>query len=349
VLVQTNPQITLEEKLEFLGRPAAFPDAPDAVEVIETHFAWLFLSRRFVYKLKKPIRFQELDVTTVAARRANCELEVSLNRRLAENVYIGVVPLCADGGRLRLDGAGEAVDWLVHMYRLPGERVLDQAGVHGTVTDAELAALVDKLGAFYRRAARASWDEAEYRRALGGRIEKYAAQFAALDLPFDGDTVRELEALQIAFIRDRAPLFDARIAAERVVDAHGDLRPEHVFLGDDPQIIDCLEFSAALRLLDSAEEIAFLELECERIGCAAVGRRIYEMYRERCADPVPDELYAFYRSLRALVRALLSAWHLDDDLDAPAGARWSAQAQWYLGAGAAAIKSATCAPGSGRE
>lgn len=337
VLVDSNSDIALEAKLDFLARPASFPDAPDAVEIVETHFAWVFLSRRLVYKLKKPIRFQELDVTTLAARRANCELEVSLNRRLAASVYLGVVPLALRGGRLELEGDGEPVDWLVKMNRLPRERMLDHVGVRSTVSDAEIESLADKLSGFYRRTARAPWTGAEYRQALTARIEGYGRQLGALDLPFDGWLVGSLVEQQIAFVRAHAAVLEMRAATGRVVDAHGDLKPEHVYLADDPQIIDCLEFAVALRLLDTAEEIAFLGLECERIGCATVGRRIYDAYRRCCADPGADELYDFYRSVRAVVRALLSAWHLGDDLDAAARARWETQARWYLDTAGAAL------------
>ena len=91
--MEPHRDLDLSEKVAFLRRPDSYPDGPEAVDVIETHFAWVFLSRRFVYKLKKPVRFPDLDLTTVRARRANCELEIALNRRLAAETYIGVVAL----------------------------------------------------------------------------------------------------------------------------------------------------------------------------------------------------------------------------------------------------------------
>jgi aminoglycoside phosphotransferase family enzyme len=121
------------------------------------------------------------------------------------------------------------------------------------------------------------------------------------------------------------------------------LRPEHICLGTDPQIIDCLEFSAALRLLDAAEEMAFLALECERIGCKQVGRRIYETYVRRQSDPAAADLYEFYRSVRAVVRALLCAWHLSDDVDAQTHALWDTRARWYLDVAATEIRAAQTA------
>jgi hypothetical protein len=91
----------LAARVDCLSRPETYPGSTLAVEAIETHFAWVFLAGRFAYKMKKPLKFRELDLTTLATRRANCELEVALNRRLAPTVY-STVPLCDVGGRLSL-------------------------------------------------------------------------------------------------------------------------------------------------------------------------------------------------------------------------------------------------------
>ena len=320
----------LRTKVDFLSRPESFPDHPASVEAIETHFAWVFLSRTFVYTLKKPIRFHDFDFTSLQARRANCELEMALNRRLAEAVYISVVPLGVSGSNLALECAADPVDWLVKMHRLPRERMLDQAAPHGSVGDRDLIPLLDKLAAFYSRTSRTAWDGPAYRQTLTRQIEGSAAQLAVPDLGMDASGARELADAQLDFIAANSGQFDARVTAGRVVDAHGDLRPEHIFLSADPQIIDCLEFSADLRMLDTAEEISFLALECERLGFAPIGKRVFELYRQRCDDRITEELFRFYRSRRALTRAVLSAWHLRDDLTGAAAQRWLERANWYV-------------------
>jgi aminoglycoside phosphotransferase family enzyme len=336
--MQSATETPLPAEVLFLSRPDAYPDRPAAVEIVETHFAWVFLSRQFVYKLKKPIRFRGLDLTTLAARQANCELEVALNRRLADGVYIGVVPLGHNGAGFALESPIEPVAWLVKMQRLPAERTLDRAALDGTVRDADLVRVVDRLAAYYARAARAPWTGPEYRRALVSRIDEYGAELCAYGLGAELTArVRALTAAQRAFIDAHADALDARVAAGRVIDAHGDLRPEHVFLlADEVQIIDCLEFSAELRLLDSAEEIAFLALELERLGHAAIAHRIVELYSQRCADSDAAELFGFYRSMRALVRALLAVLHVQD-ARADSRERWHARASWYLDAASTAL------------
>lgn len=328
----STADVELRAKIDCLSRPETFPDRPLVVEAIETHFAWVFLAGRFAYKLKKPLHFHDFDFTTLATRRANCELEVALNRRLAAAVYIGTVPLCAVGARLSLGGPGPPVEWLVKMHRLPGDRSLERLLAAKRLNDEQLQALTQTLARFYAAAARASWDGRGYRRALTAEIERTAVDLAAPVLTLDGGQVRAIAAALLQRLAAMTGGFHARVTAGRVVDAHGDLRPEHIFFTPEPQIIDCLEFSAELRLLDSAAEVAFLALECERLGHGKVAARIVDLYRERGDDDIDAELLAFYRSLRAFVRAKLAAWHLREELDAATAAHWRTRAQWYLDA-----------------
>src|SRR5690606_29582079 len=131
-------------------------------------------------------------------------------------------------------------------------------------------------------------------------------------LRLDGELLqRALKATWCAF----AVLEDElgqRAREDRIVEAHGDLRPEHIFLVDPPCVIDSLEFSKELRTLDPAEELAFLWVECEQAGDVGPAARVLASYRRASADPVSDRLLDFYRSRRALVRAKLVAWHLYD-------------------------------------
>jgi aminoglycoside phosphotransferase family enzyme len=217
--------------------------------------------------------------------------------------------------------------------------MLDQATHEGTVTAAELQALIAKLAGFYKRTAHAPWDEDEFLRRLDQSSVSFGSRLSEPEFGLDEKLIQRLIADQRSFIEDRAGQLAARIAQGRVVDTHGDLRPEHIFLADNPQIIDCLEFSTELRLQDSAEEIAFLALECERLGQSRIAEQILGLYRDSSEDPVSPELLQFYRSRRALVRALLSAWHLEN-ADIPDAEHWIQRAYWYLDAARESIERA---------
>ena len=148
----------------------------------------------------------------------------------------------------------------------------------------------------------------------------------ALGLP--SGTVRRIDAVLRRALRLRADLFAAR--AGRLVDGHGDLRPEHIcFDGRVVRIIDRIEFNAALRLIDPLDELAYLDLECERLGSPAAGRRIREG-AARALTGRPDEIVRlFYRCHRAMLRARLSIAHLLEPEPATP-AKWAPQAKAYL-------------------
>ena len=320
----------VEAKVAFLRRVEAYPETPNSVEVVETHMSWVFLTDRYAYKLKKPVRFDSLDFSTVELRRRDGEEEVRLNRRLAPEVYLGTLALAADErGALSLGGEGEVVDWLVWMLRLPADRMLDARIFSGTLREAEVRPAALRLARFFAGAAPVELDAAEYRRRLAEGVEadRRALSRAAFGLP--GERVAALARAAQGCLERHAALFERRVAERRIVEGHGDLRPEHVCLTPEPVIIDCLEFSRELRLLDPADELAFLALECERLGAPAVGGWFLNAYTELTGDAPPPLLLRFHRTYRALRRAKIAVWHLEDP-DVREPARWVARARRYL-------------------
>jgi aminoglycoside phosphotransferase family enzyme len=323
-----------EDKVARLRDPRVYPDHPAAIEVIETHFSWVFLTERRVYKLKKPVRYHGIDFTTLAARRRNCEQEVALNRRLAPRIYLGVAALTQTAaGGVAFDGAGAIVDWLVVMRRLPAAGMLDVAIRAGTVDPAAVDRIAALLSGFYRNATPAPLTPETYRQRLAATLAENRTVLDAVE-GLDPTLVARLRAWQEDFLCARGALFADR--AGRLVDAHGDLRPEHVCLAPEPAIIDCLEFDAALRQLDPLDELTYLGLECERLGAAQIGTRILDHYQAANADRCPPELIDFYRAFRACVRARIAIWHLAD-CAANEGERWRQRARDYLALAGARI------------
>lgn len=311
----------LAAKLTFLRESRAFDGVRD---VIETHMSWVFLTGRRAFKLKKPVRLPYVDYRTLERRRRACENELRLGRRLAPDVYEAVVPLVAGAGGLAIDGTGQTVDWLVVMRRLPAERMLPQMLARGDATAAQADAVGELLASFYQRARRATWDAAFYGRHLRELVAGVAAELVQR-----GAEVGRIVEAQRAGLDARQAELATRIAEGRVVEAHGDLRPEHVCLESPPVVIDPLEFDEDLRTLDAASELAFFTLECDRLGARWFADRVVARYVERCADGVSAELVALYRGQHALTRALIALRRLDDARPED-HERWRAKAADYL-------------------
>lgn len=320
----------IEAKVAFLARPQTYADAPRAVEVVETHMSWVFLTDRHAYKLKKPVRYDSLDFSTPALRWRDCEEEVRLNRRLACDVYLGVLTLGWDPARgLSLDGQGEPVDWLVWMRRLPAYQMLDARIRRAAIERADVHGAALALAKFYAEGPPSGLSAAAYLEHLGEGVRSDRRELCRPEFGLATEQMNAIAGVQLAFLERRAELFEARVRDGRIVEGHGDLRPEHICLVPEPAIIDCLEFSRELRLVDPADELAFLALECERLGNAAVGRWFLEVYSEVSGDAPPEPLLRFHRTYRALRRATIAAWHLQDP-SVRDHARWRKRAQWYL-------------------
>ena len=316
------------EKLDFLREPGNYPDGPARVEVVETHFAWVFLTERHAYKMKKPVRRDTMDYRALASRERGCRNELELNRRLAPWVYLAVVPLgLHENGRLALGRGREVVDWLVQMLRLPAGATLECAIVEGRVGEEEIGAIVRLLASFYATAARRPLPPQAYCRRLRRRTAANAGHLAEPALGLSPALFEPVIAAQQEYLMRMRRLVGAR--GERLVDCHGDLRPEHVFLEPRPCAIDCLEYDSDLRRLDPAEEAAFLALECARLGRRDLGALLLARLRSGMHDPAPDHLLHYYQSQSAVTRAKLAAWHLHDPAyaDRP---RWIGLAHSYL-------------------
>jgi aminoglycoside phosphotransferase family enzyme len=295
-------------------------------EAIETHFAWVFLVGDRAWKLRKPVRRDPMDYSTLEARRRDSEAEVRLNRRLAPHAYLGTRPLTLESdGRLALGGNGVVVDWLVEMRRLDRKRMLDVVLAAGGATDADLHSVAALLASFYGREPAAVSDGATLQARLLDQVVANHRVIATLDGVAAGDVRR----MQAGFLGAQRALLDARAASGCIVEAHGDLRPEHILLSKPPAVIDCLEFDRNLRILDRAEELEFLRLECSRIGHAVAGGRIARECLALLADAVPTRLQQFYRSHRAATRAKLYTWRATEPDHDDTG-RWRATAGEYL-------------------
>ena len=106
-----------------------------------------------------------------------------------------------------------------------------------------------------------------------------------------------------AFVVAHAQMLDARARRGFVREGHGDLRADHVLLGERLEVIDCIEFDRQLRELDVADDLAFLVMDLAARGGERFARALVRAYREAGGDPGEDRLIAFYGSYRALVRA----------------------------------------------
>lgn len=325
-----SAEIDVSCKVAFLGLPQSYAERPIRVEKVETHFSWVFLADRYVYKLKKPLRGDGFDLSTTEARRRNAEAEVRLNRRLAPDVYLGVLQLTLDDRQgLAIGGKGIAIDWLVKMVRLPAERMLDRRLARGDWHYADIHALADCLAKFFATGWRVPMQPIAYLDRFRAECDASRRAFHSSGSPALQHAVNCVVRYIEAFIGRHNDVLLRRLEDRRIVEGHGDLRPEHICLESTPRIIDCLEFRRDLRCLDPADELAFLAMECARLGAPSIGRVLFHHYCQRTGDCPPPVLITFYKAIGALIRARIAILHLQET-PVRDPAKWPKRAAEYL-------------------
>lgn len=247
----------------FLVSPAAYGLSPGAsVERIETHASLVFLAGERAWKLKKPVRYDYLDFSTLEKRRAACEHELELNRRTAPGIYLGVVPLRRTPEGFSIGGAeGGIVDWLVEMRRFEAEGLFARMAGEGRLTRAHIEALAARIADFHRHAAPLpdKGGAESFARILAGNDADLAAFAGEV---FDASHLRMLHGAGAALLARDGYLLDQRRAQGWVRLCHGDLHLGNVTLiGGEPVIFDCIEFNDDIASIDILYDLAFLLMD----------------------------------------------------------------------------------------
>jgi len=313
---QMTPQTRLV--LDFLSNPSSYAHHPAEVQRRQTHASWIFLAPPFVYKVKQPVDLGFLDFRQLSSRRRNCEAEMRLNRRLAEDVYMGVLAVCQCGpamaGRPPLqlvevpEGASEpagTIEWLVQMRQLSEEGFLLHRLCAGTAQAADIDRVADRLLSFYRvqPALPAAISAAAFPRVQQNILDNFQA---ARSMPATVVTPQRLAFLELGsaeFVRQHRSLLEGRAAAGWIRDVHGDLHLEHIHLDDQRvRIYDCLEFSDGLRQIDVAADIAFLAMDLDFHGRGDWSRHLISRLAAELPDADLQLVIRWYQAYRACVR-----------------------------------------------
>lgn len=277
------------------------------VEVIETHSACVFLAGPHAYKLKRAVKYDFLDFSTVELRHEACEAEVRLNARTAPDLYLRAAPVTRDrDGRLHVGGDGEAVDWIVVMRRFDQAGLLDRLAAAGALPVALMHDLADEVSLLH--------GAAEVRPDHGGLegmqwvVEGNAGVFEQyLDvLPADG--VARVNTATRAALERHAALLERRRLAGRVRQCHGDLHLRNIVLIDGrPVIFDAVEFNDRIACTDVLYDLAFLVMDLLRTGLPAHAAAVVNRYLEVRDELDGMALMPLFLSVRAAVRAKVAA------------------------------------------
>jgi len=315
--------MAVSDIIRDLLKPEALPDPTKKVSLVQTHISAVLVADRFVYKIKKAVDFGFLNFLTPAKRLFYCRREVELNRRLANDIYLGVLPVYYDGKCHSMKKRkGRVVEHAVKMRKIRPESLMISLFERSALTENHLIRLAKTLAGFHMSALRTPRID-RYGEAEAFKIntdENFSQVKKYVGTTIDSKAFGALERWTEKFYDSHADLFRERVKKGRIRDCHGDLHMEHVCFTRRLSMIDCIEFNDRFRYSDTLADVAFLLMDLEYRGGEPFSRSLWEEYRVMADEPrEAEELLRFYKVYRAFVRGKVNSFQIDDPGISPEG------------------------------
>jgi hypothetical protein len=294
--------------IAFLKDPSSYGPGVDRVEVIETHASLVFIAGKRVFKLKRAVAYPYLDFSTADLRRRACVAELVLNRRTAPALYEEVRGLFRGANdAVSFAPNGEALDWVVVMRRFDQALLFDVLAETGGLDRHIMNQLADHIAEFHASAER-HFDHGGATEMADLADVQYRCLAASSHPGFSPDQVHGILAKWRRHLEAIAELLDRRRAAGKVRHCHGDLHLRNICLLDGkPTLFDCLEFDEALASIDVLYDLAFLLMDLEHRGLGNFANSVFNRYLDRSEEDDGLAAMPLFLSLRAAIRAHVTA------------------------------------------
>ena len=289
--------------------PGRYPHPAKKVRLVETHISWVMLAGRYAYKIKKALDLGFLDYTTLEARRFYCSEEMRLNRRLAPQLYLDVMPIGGSPDRPQFD-ARPAIEYAVKMRRFPSTRLMDRMLQAGKIGPQHIDSLAATLARFHNAlpAIAADSGDGSVESIRDAAMQNFETQRSLMGDEADASALDALQQATIAAYEAGKPLFVERRAQGFVRECHGDLHLGNIVLiGDEPVPFDGIEFNPDLRWIDVMSEAAFTMMDLLYRQQPHMAFRFINGYLEATGDYAGVAVLRYYLAYRATVRAKVGA------------------------------------------
>ncbi len=296
--------------IEALRSPSAYDHPVEEIQLLQTHISWVLLTGELAYKIKKPVDLGFVDFTTLARRKFYCEEELRLNRRLAPQLYLGVVPVTGTLETPRMNGSGDTIEYAVQMRQFLQEALLSQVLARRELTAAHIDALATQVADFHGRIAVAPANKPFGTfECLQHELDEV---FEHLELNTKYNTpIKNLRTWCRQELAARKESLESRRRGGFVRECHGDMHLGNMLLfNGEPLIFDCLEFNEDFRNGDVLSEVAFTTMDLEDRGSPSLAHRYLNAYLEQTGDYSGLAVFRYYLVYRALVRAKVACLRL---------------------------------------
>jgi len=289
---------------------AAFPHPVTHLQLKHTHISWVVLTGSFAYKVKRPVRYDFIDASTLAKRRFLCEEELRLNRRFAPDLYVGVVPIVSENGQLRVGGRGKPLEFAVKMHEFDPSQELAEQLARDEVTAQDMSSLAAQLADSHLRAAvaPANGPFGTFQKVRQPMLDNFRLLRRHLSGGAELKLLEQLARWTDEYLARVQPLIQARRQSGMVRECHGDLHARNIVRWRQQwQPFDCLEFDPELRWIDVMSDAAFLFMDLESRRRGDLAHEFLSRYLEETGDYTGLRLLPLYAPYLALVRAKVDA------------------------------------------
>ncbi len=290
----------------------AFLNSPDShlgggpVEMIQTHGAIVFLAGDIALKMKRAVRYDYMDLSTLALREALLRRELELNKPVAPKIYHDVVPVTRTrNGGLALDGKGDAVEWVLRMWRFPKQDELAVIADAGGINDDLAHNLGTAVFSYHAQSPKRSGDGAKL---IGDILDELDRVFVDMKGQLGDTNIDRFHRQSHAMFKRIAPLLRHRGDAGHVRRCHGDLHLRNIVLLDgNPVPFDALEFDEVLGTCDVLYDLAFLVMDLRHRDLVRGANIVLNSYLFSASSGEDDGLAALplFLAVRAAIRAMV--------------------------------------------
>lgn len=291
----------------LLDNPALLGDTSKEARLMQTHISYVILTDKYVYKIKKPVKFIFLDFSTLEKRKHYCQEEIKINKRLAPSLYLKVIAL--------KDKNKKTTDYAVKMKRIDEKNIFENMITGNSLNKSHIVKLANHISRFYKNTENVSSSKdfdflknielntSENFRQLENKINKV----------FSKKDFLMVENYTTTFIKDNEKLFAKRIDDNFIKDCHGDLHCDHIVLNKNKiEIFDAIEFNYRFRYIDQISDISFLLMDLDFRNRADLSSLLLINYLKNTKDREGKKLVTFYKVYRALVRAKVESFKMDE-------------------------------------
>ena len=295
--------------IKALQNPELYDHPVREFQVLETHISWVILTGDYAYKIKKPMDFGFLDFSTLDRRKHFCGEELRLNKRLADSLYLDVLPITGSAETPALGGSGEAFEYAIRMRQFGQDGLFDKQQERGALDPEQLTSLARQVAAFHETLPPVAIDKplGTPDAVFAGMQENFDQIRPMIDDKALLDQLDNLEAWTRATFERCQPLIEKRHADGFVRECHGDLHLANITVHDgDVTVFDCIEFSEPFRWIDVINDLAFLLMDLESRGENRLANLVLNHYLEYRGDFQALPLLTLYKAYRALVRGKIA-------------------------------------------